>query len=99
MEKFGSVEGRTFVSRAVLRTIEAGTNETCTLCDDAIMFNAKKKPKMVIANVYEDGIWQNTELYHQECYEAVDEPYGRAFSGAPLLTLEERSDLAQAVGQ
>lgn len=89
-EIFGSVEGRTFISRAVIRQIEAGNDFECAGCEGTVKFAAKIRPKQVIANVYEDGIWQETKYYHDACYDEAGQPYGRPFTGEPIRTLEDQ---------
>ena len=70
-------------SRAVLRTIEAGSAATCAHCDDQVKFKAKSKAQQVICNVYVDGKWNRVEHFHLECYRAAGEPYGTPAPGAP----------------
>jgi hypothetical protein len=99
-ESFGSIEGRTFVSYAVIRPIVTGFTAYCdaeTSCFDdrkQIGYKAKRKLEVVIANVYDDGIWRRTEFYHPECYDFVDQPCDRPFTGEPLRTQEDRDMLA-----
>jgi hypothetical protein len=73
----------TFQSRAVLRTIEAGSSAMCTTCDDQVKFKAKVKMQQVICNVYADGKWARVEHYHLECYDVMGEPYGTPAADAP----------------
>ena len=63
-------------SRAVLRTIEAGSAATCVACDEQVKFKAKMKAMQVICNVYVSGKWDRVEHYHAECYEQAGRPYG-----------------------
>lgn len=94
-ESYGSQEGRTFVSRAVKRKVEAGAGESCAAGDGYITFSQKRKPEIIIANVYDDdGVWQRTEWYHPECYEQSGEPHGSPFTKSPLLTREQREDIS-----
>jgi DNA-directed RNA polymerase subunit RPC12/RpoP len=65
-----------FRSRAVLRTIEAGTTAECEHCGERVKFMAKVRKQQVICNVYVRGRWDRVEHYHAECYELADEPYG-----------------------
>jgi hypothetical protein len=65
-----------FQSRAVLRTIEAGSSAMCVTCDQQVKFKAKIKAQQVICNVYVDGKWDRVEHYHLECYTETGEPYG-----------------------
>lgn len=87
---FSSVERGTFISRAVIREIEGGNSNTCDVCYMPIKFAAKKHLKWIIANVYEAGVWQDTEYYHPDCYEAAGMPYGEAAAGQPIMTLEDK---------
>jgi hypothetical protein len=71
-------------SRAVLRSIEAGSSAICVTCDEQVKFKAKAKAHQVICNVYVDGIWDRVEHYHLECYEAAARPYGEPATNAPM---------------
>ena len=73
----------TWQSRAVLRTIEAGSSAMCVTCDEQVKFKAKCKAHQVICNVYIDGKWNRVEHYHLECYSVVGEPYGEPVANAP----------------
>src|SRR5215204_1665611 len=66
----------TWQSRAVLRSIEAGSSAMCIGCDEQVKFRAKTKAQQVICNVYVDGRWDRVEHYHLECYRDADGPYG-----------------------
>ncbi len=70
-------------SRAVLRTIEAGSSAMCSTCDEQVKFRAKIKAHQVICNVYLDGKWDRVEHYHLECYEMAGRPYGEPATNAP----------------
>ena len=70
-------------SRAVLRTIEAGSTAMCVTCDEQVKFRAKVKAHQVICNVYVDGKWDRVEHYHLECYEQAGQPYGEPVQNAP----------------
>ena len=63
-------------SRAVIRTVEAGNSAMCTHCGAQVKFVARAQLKQVIANVYDDGVWERVEHYHIDCYENADRPYG-----------------------
>lgn len=63
-------------SRAVARTIEAGSAVTCNRCSEHIKFRAKVRAKQVICNVYAKGVWQRVEHYHETCYHKAGAPYG-----------------------
>ena len=73
----------TFRSRAVLRTIEAGSSAMCVTCDQQVKFKAKTKAQQVICNVYEKGVWNRVEHYHLECYETASAPYGEPAADVP----------------
>jgi len=92
---YGSHEGYTFVSRAVSKKIESGVNAICDKCDDQIKFRAKIKSDYVIANIYEDGIWKAVVFFHDNCYDEAEQPYGKPFTGLPLVTLEQRQEVAE----
>lgn len=66
----------TWTSRAVERPIEAGNSATCSHCGTAVKFIARQQGRQVIANVYEDGVWQRVEHFHAQCYQEAGEPYG-----------------------
>jgi hypothetical protein len=72
-----------FRSRAVLRTIEAGSGDFCEHCDEQVKFRAREKLQQAICNVYVKGTWDRVEHFHAECYEAAGRPYGEA-EAAPL---------------
>jgi len=63
-------------SRAVARTIEAGSAVTCTRCGEHIKFRAKVRAKQIICNVYAKNVWQRVEHYHDACYRKAGAPYG-----------------------
>ncbi|MGH9101781.1 MAG: hypothetical protein ACRDYD_02180 [Acidimicrobiales bacterium] len=65
-------------SRAVLRTVDAGSSTTCALCGQRVKFAARAQLRQVIANVYVDGTWDRVEHFHAECYEESGQPYGPA---------------------
>jgi hypothetical protein len=69
-------------SRAVARTIEAGSSATCEHCGQQVKFRAKVKLQQVICNVYVKGVWDRVEHYHLECYVEAREPHGPAVSPA-----------------
>ena len=70
-------------SRAVLRTIEAGSSAMCTTCDEQVKFRAKAKAHQVICNVYVNGKWDRVEHYHLECYDDAGRPYGEPVANVP----------------
>ncbi len=63
-------------SRAVLRTIEAGSTAICAACGQLVKFSAKVKKQQVICNVYVDGKWNRVEHFHAECYAEAGQPHG-----------------------
>ena len=65
-------------SRAVTRLIEAGSMVECNRCEEHIKFRARHRDLQVICNVYEDGVWNRVEHFHQECYVEAGSPYGAA---------------------
>ena len=69
------------MSRAVMRTIEAGCSANCALCDEPVKFRAKIKGHQVICNVYVGGTWDRVEHYHEACYQEAGAPYGEAVDG------------------
>ena len=70
-------------SRAVLRTIEAGSSAICITCDEQVKFKAKVKMHQVICNVYVNGKWNRVEHYHLECYDSAGKPYGEPVANVP----------------
>ena len=65
-------------SRAVLRSIEAGSDAVCPYCGVQVRFAARQKVRKVIANVYVDGRWDRVEHFHEACYARAGEPHGPA---------------------
>ena len=65
-------------SRAVERPIEAGNSAVCAHCGAAVKFVARQQLRQVIANVYDNGVWQRVEHFHADCYKEAGEPYGTA---------------------
>jgi hypothetical protein len=65
-------------SRAVVRTIEAGSDAYCEYCGERVKFQAKHKHQQVICNVYVKGVWARVEHYHSACYDQAGEPHGAA---------------------
>jgi ribosomal protein L32 len=68
--------GARLTSRAVTRSIEAGSTVECAHCGDRVKFQAKVRAHQVICNVYTDGRWDRVEHYHDACYRDAGEPYG-----------------------
>jgi len=65
-------------TRAVLRSVEAGSFVECTRCGERVKFQAKVRSQQVICNVYVDGRWNRVEHFHTQCYEESGRPYGAA---------------------
>lgn len=63
-------------TRAVLRSIDAGSSAMCASCGQQVKFSAKVKRQQVICNVYLKGKWDRVEHYHLECYLEVGSPHG-----------------------
>jgi hypothetical protein len=70
-------------SRAVLRLVEPGNDAICSHCRRQVKFAARIHPRQVIVNVYEQGIWQRTEHFHEDCYIEAGEPFGPASEPRP----------------
>ena len=60
----------------MLRLVEPGNAAACERCGHQIKFAAPTHPHQVIANVYEDGVWQRVAHFHAACYEEAGEPFG-----------------------
>jgi hypothetical protein len=63
-------------TRAVVRSIDAGSSAICVHCDQQVKFSAKIKRQQVICNVYVKGKWNRVEHYHAECYDEALQPHG-----------------------
>lgn len=79
-------------TRAVERVCSAGERRDCAYCGDNIGFEAQKKNRQIIANVYVKpdvlgrcrtlkpgqygGRWDRVEHFHPRCYRELGEPYG-----------------------
>lgn len=73
-------------TRAVLRSIAPGGAEPlCGFCDQRCKFVAKKNPRQVICNIYENDHWDRTEHFHEECYDLAGEPHGPAIKSHVML--------------
>ena len=81
--RMGKKTTATLGSRAVLRTIEAGSSAMCVTCDQQVKFSAKVKMQQVVCNVYVNGKWNRVEHYHLECYDQAGEPYGSPAANVP----------------
>lgn len=73
---------RRFKSRAVLRSVEAGSFAECAHCGELVKFQAKTRQLQVICNVYVKGKWDRVEHYHERCYFEAHEPYGTPLTAA-----------------
>ena len=76
-KRSGSRRAR-WASRAVVRSVEAGSDVYCAECGDRVKFQAKNKQQQVICNVYVKGVWDRVEHYHFECYDVAGAPHGAA---------------------
>jgi hypothetical protein len=65
-------------TRAVVRSVEAGSFIECSRCGERVKFQAKIRTQQVICNIYVDGRWDRVEHYHTECYGEAGEPHGAA---------------------
>ncbi|MGE0880396.1 MAG: hypothetical protein AB7L13_23945 [Acidimicrobiia bacterium] len=65
-------------TRAVVRSIDAGSSAMCVSCGQQVKFSAKVKKQQVICNVYTKGKWDRVEHYHFECYVDAGSPHGEA---------------------
>lgn len=73
-------------SRAVTRKLQPGLGLDCDACSMPIKYSAKFPSNQIIANVYENNVWQKVVHYHEECYRQLAYPYGepipsQTFSG------------------
>lgn len=73
-------------TRAVAKLITAGAEGACVHCNVVVKFQAKKKARRVICNVYVDGRWDRLEIFHYTCYQEAGEPHG------PAVTQLERHE-------
>ncbi len=91
-ESFRLREGEKFITRVVVRRVEERNEFECNKCEKQITFNAKHRPKQIIANVYDDdGMWQGTYIYHEVCYEQIGQPHGQAVTGMAQMTQSDYS--------
>jgi hypothetical protein len=65
-------------TRAVVRSVEAGSFIECSRCGERVKFQAKVRTQQVICNIYVDGRWDRVEHYHMACYGDAGEPHGEA---------------------
>jgi len=63
-------------TRAVVRSVDPGSDVRCSRCTKQIKFAARTHPRQVIANIYTNGSWTHVEHFHEECYLEGGEPYG-----------------------
>ncbi len=66
----------TFTSRGVRRRVEPGEGSSCARCGESIKFSMKAPAHQIIANVYENGVWNRVENFHDTCYLSAGLPYG-----------------------
>jgi hypothetical protein len=64
-------------TRAVLRSIDAGSSAACASCGEQVKFSAKTKRQQVICNVYVHGRWDRVEHFHADCYHDAGDPHGQ----------------------
>ena len=77
-------KSRKLTSRAVLRDVEPGSTVDCSHCGERVKFQAKRRHKQVICNVYVGGKWDRVEHFHSECYEQAGEPFDEADTTPPV---------------
>jgi hypothetical protein len=63
-------------TRAVVRSVDAGSSAICAHCDQLVKFSAKVKRFQVICNVYVRSRWNRVEHFHLECYQECGSPHG-----------------------
>lgn len=82
------------VSRAVGRAVMMGNDKECVECGEVARFRAKDRTDwLVVANVYEEGVWQNTEFYYPpSCYVEAGAPYGPIYTQGVLDSLPDQSN-------
>ncbi len=64
-------------TRAVIRSIEPGSEVACSGCGERVKFSAKFRGQQVICNVYVRDRWDRVEHYHSQCYEEAGHPHGK----------------------
>ena len=70
-------------SRAFTMPLLPNEEDACIACAEVISYNAKRRVRWVLCNVYEntkDGgrKWDRIERWHTRCYKEAGEPYGPA---------------------
>jgi hypothetical protein len=88
-------------TRAVVRTIDAGSSTICERCEQPVKFSAKVKRHQVICNVYVKGAWDRVEHFHLECYLEGGSPYGEVDANSappPRRVQQAREAEAAAAG-
>jgi hypothetical protein len=85
-------------TRAVVRTIDAGSSAICVHCDQLVKFSAKVKRFQVICNVYVSGRWNRVEHFHLECYQEAGSAHGEVDPNAvpPPRRVQQARDAAAA---
>jgi hypothetical protein len=64
-------------TRAVERPALPGQMHQCAGdCGERIKFQARKRNKIIYANVYEGDRWDRMEPWHPECYTRAGQPHG-----------------------
>jgi len=58
------------------KIVNAGTTAWCKDCDQSIKFQAQKRNRYVIVNVYVEGRWDHVETWHPDCYVDAGQPHG-----------------------
>ena len=85
-----------WTSRAVVRTVEAGSSVSCVACGELVKFRAKERQHQVICNVYDEGRWRRVEHYHRDCYGDAGTPYGDADDSQPMRPRQRSTASAAA---
>lgn len=70
-------------TRAVLRVVEpahSGVEALCVACNEGIVWSARKKQTKVVCNIYDNGIWNRVDQFHDSCYSDAGQPYGEAIA-------------------
>lgn len=63
-------------TRAVERPALPGQMQNCDGCGEKIKFQARRRMKIIYANVYEGDRWDRLEYYHPPCYLKAGAPHG-----------------------
>jgi hypothetical protein len=83
-------------TRAVVRSIDAGSSAICVHCDQLVKFSAKVKRFQVICNVYASSRWNRVEHFHLECYQEAGSTHGEVDPNAvpPPRRVQQARDAA-----